>query len=151
QYKIHQAVYYPFNTEPITFPRIGLEMIKFKVAKNPSFFGQNRQEDFKTYYSKPRTVTVKELPPHPLRNSVSVGDYKLNERISETHLQTGNSVSYELNVYGEGNIAGVQNPRVSDDENFEIYDPSIRQDINRGNNRVSGTKSFRYFMIPSEP
>ncbi|HYF70872.1 MAG TPA: BatD family protein [Ohtaekwangia sp.] len=151
QYKIHQAVYYPFNTEPITFPRIGLEMIKFKVAKNPSFFGQNRQEDFKTYYSKPRTVTVKELPPHPLRNSVSVGDYKLNERISETQLQTGNSVSYEFNIYGEGNIAGVQNPRVADDENFEIYDPNIRQDINRGNNRVSGTKSFRYFMIPSEP
>ncbi|HEY5690342.1 MAG TPA: BatD family protein, partial [Cyclobacteriaceae bacterium] len=54
QYKIYQATFYPLNTQPITFPSVGLEMIKFKVAKNPSFFGQNRQEDYKTFYSSPK-------------------------------------------------------------------------------------------------
>ncbi|MEQ9412782.1 MAG: BatD family protein, partial [Cyclobacteriaceae bacterium] len=38
QYKIYQATFYPLNTQPIVFPSVGLEMIKFKVAKNPSFF-----------------------------------------------------------------------------------------------------------------
>lgn len=65
QYRIYQATYYPLNAESVVFPSVGLEMIKFKVAKNPSFFGQNRQEDFKTFYSKSKTVRVKELPPHP--------------------------------------------------------------------------------------
>jgi hypothetical protein len=38
QYKVYQATYFPLNTESIKFPSIGLEMIKYKVAKNPSFF-----------------------------------------------------------------------------------------------------------------
>ena len=60
QYKIYQAAFYPLNTEPVTFSTVGLEMIKFKVAKNPSFFGQNRQEDFKTFNSKTKVVGVKQ-------------------------------------------------------------------------------------------
>jgi hypothetical protein len=151
QYKIHQAMYYPFNTEPIRFPSLALEMIKFKVAKNPSFFGRNRQEDFKTYTSAPKTVTVKALPPHPLSNSVSVGDYKLREKISDTHLQTGTSASYEFNIYGEGNVASIQKPKISGDDSFEFYDPAVHQEISKDRNRLTGVKSFRYFMIPREP
>jgi hypothetical protein len=151
QYKIHQAMYYPFNTEAIRFPSLALEMIKFKVAKNPSFFGRNRQEDFKTYTSAPKTVNVKALPPHPLSNSVAVGDYKLREKINDIHLQTGTSASYEFNIFGEGNVAAIQKPKVSGDESFEIYDPAVHQEISKDRNRLTGTKSFRYFMIPREP
>jgi hypothetical protein len=61
QYKLYEATFYPLNTKPIEFPSVGLQLIKFKVAKNPSFFGQNRKEDFKTFYSKPKTIKVKEL------------------------------------------------------------------------------------------
>ena len=55
QYKVYQATFFPLNTEPINFPSVGLEMIKYKVAKNPSFFGQNRKEDFKKFYTKSKT------------------------------------------------------------------------------------------------
>ncbi|MCG8385080.1 MAG: BatD family protein, partial [Cytophagales bacterium] len=93
QYKVYQGVFYPLNAEDITFPPVGLEMIKYKVAKNPSFFGQNRQEDFKTFYSRPKTVKVKALPPHPLKDQVAVGDYLLDERSNSQTLQTGQSFS----------------------------------------------------------
>jgi hypothetical protein len=151
QYKVYQATFFPLNTEPINFPSIGLEMIKYKVAKNPSFFGQNRKEDFKKFYTKPKRVTVKELPPHPLKNSVAVGDYKLDERIRSKDLETGKSAAYNFNIYGEGNISAVAKPDVKSDDRFEFYEPNVRQDINRQNNRVTGTKSFDYFMIPKEP
>lgn len=151
QYKVYQATFYPLNTEPINFPTVGLEMIKYKVAKNPSFFGQNRKEDFKTFYTKSKRITVKELPPHPLKNSVAVGDYKLDERIRSKTLETGRSAAYNFNIYGEGNISAVAKPNVKSDESFEFYEPNVRQDINRQNNRVTGTKSFDYFMIPKEP
>ena len=151
QYKLYEATFYPLNTKPIEFPSVGLQLIKFKVAKNPSFFGQNRKEDFKTFYSKPKTIKVKELPPHPLRDKVAVGDYRLDERISSTALQTGQSFSYDFNIYGEGNISAIEKPQVMKDGSFEFYEPNIRQDINRQNGRVSGTKSFSYFIIPKEP
>lgn len=151
QYKIYQATFYPLNTKPVVFPSVGLDMIKFKVAKNPSFFGQNRQEDFKKFYSKPKTIRVKELPPHPLRDVVGVGDYHLDERIATNTPNTGQSVSYEFNVYGEGNISSIEKPIVKRDNNFDFYEPNVKQNINRENSRVNGAKSFSYFMIPKEP
>ncbi len=151
QYKIYQATLFPLNTQTINFPSVGLGMIKFKVAKNPSFFGQNRQEDYKTFYSKPKTVKVKELPPHPLRDAVAVGNYKLDEHINHTQLQTGQSVSYDFNIYGTGNISNIAKPIIPATANFDFYEPNVKQNINREAGHVSGTKSFSYFMIPKEP
>lgn len=151
QYKIYQAELYPLNSEPIQFPSVGLKMIKYKVAKNPSFFGRNRQEDFKTFYSKAKTVKVKPLPAHPLKDRVAVGDYSLNERLSGQQLETGQSFSYEFNIYGEGNISAINKPMVDGDDTFDFYDPNVTQNINRRNNKVTGSKSFSYFGIPKEP
>ena len=151
QYKIYQATYYPLNAEPIVFPRVGLEMIKYKVAKNPSFFGQNRKEDFKTFYSQPKRVIVKDLPPHPLKEFAAVGNYQLYENMPTTDIETGKSASYVFNIFGEGNISAIEKPLVSNDDTFEFYEPNVRQDINRENGRVTGTKSFNYFLIPKEP
>lgn len=151
QYKIYQATYYPLNAEPIVFPKVGLEMIKYKVAKNPSFFGQNRKEDFKTFYSQPKRVTVKPLPPHPLRETVAVGNYQLYEHMPSTELETGKSAAYVFNIFGEGNISAIEKPAVKVNSAFEFYEPNVRQDINRENGRVTGTKSFNYFLIPKEP
>ena len=151
QYKIYQATFYPLNAHPIAFPSVGLEMIKFKVAKNPSFFGQNRKEDYKTFYSKARTVKVKELPPHPLKESVAVGDYRLDERLTSVNLKTGQSSPYEFNVYGEGNISAIEKARIIKDNRFDFYEPNIKQSVRRENNRVAGGKSFSYFLIPKEP
>lgn len=151
QYKIYQGTFYPLNTKPVEFPSVGLEMIKFKVARNPSFFGQNRQEDFKTFYSKPKTIKVKELPPHPLRDAVAVGDYRLDEKISSTDLQTGQSTAYEFRIFGEGNISAIEKPIVSKDTAFDFYEPNVKQSINRENQRVAGTKTFSYFIVPKEP
>ncbi len=151
QYKIYQATFFSLNAQTVNFPSVGLGMIKFKVAKNPSFFGQNRQEDYKTFYSKPKAVKVKELPPHPLRDAVAVGNYKLDERINRTQLQTGQSVSYDFNVYGTGNISNIEKPTIPSTSNFDFYEPNVKQKINREEGKVSGTKSFSYFMIPKEP
>lgn len=151
QYKIYQSVFYPLNTETIKFPSVGLEMIKYKVARNPSFFGQNRKEDFKTFYSKAKTVKVKPLPPHPLKDQVAVGDYRLDERIHDKELKTGQSFTYEFNIYGEGNISAISQPEVDGGEDFEFYDPNVAQNVNRKNNHVTGSKSFSYFGIPKEP
>jgi len=151
RYKIYQATYYPLNTEPIVFPRVALEMIKYKVAKNPSFFGQNRKEDYKTFHSKPKTVSVRDLPEHPLKDAVAVGNYKLSEMMPSTDIGTGKSVSYVFNIFGEGNISAIQKPAVKNDANFEFYEPNVRMDIKRENARVTGTKSFSYFLIPKEP
>ena len=152
QYKVYQATFYPWNTETIKFPSVDLELIKYKVAKSPSFFGRNKQEDFQTFKSKPRNVTVKELPPHPLKELVAVGNYRLNEDIDKNALNTGESFNYRFDISGVGNINAIEDPMIPKDlEDFDIYDPNKQININRSGSRVSGTKSFNYYGIPKEP
>ena len=151
QYKIYQTAYYPLTAEDIEFPSVGLKMIKYKVAKNPSFFGKNRQQDYQTFYSKEKKVKVKELPAHPLKDMVAVGNYRLDEEISTATLETGQSFNYIFNIVGEGNISSIESPEPLENKNFDFYTPDIRQSINRGRGKVSGTKSFSFYGIPNEP
>lgn len=151
QFKMFQAAFYPLNAEDIELPSVSMDFIKYKVAKNPSFFGRNKQEDVTNFKSKARKVTVKELPDHPLKESVSVGDYRLDEKISRRNLETGQSFNYSFTVAGEGNISAIADLEVDSDDNFDLYPPNIRQDINRGNGRVRGKKSFSFYGIPNEP
>lgn len=151
QYKIYQATYYPLNLESIKFPSVGLKLVKFKEAKNPTFFGRNRKEDFKTFYTQAKTVKVKELPPHPLKNQVFVGNYELSESINTEELKTGESFTLKFTVKGTGNISAIEEPEVKRDKNFDFYDPNVQQNIVRASNRVRGSKSFSYYGIPKEP
>ncbi|MFY0651587.1 MAG: BatD family protein [Cyclobacteriaceae bacterium] len=151
QFRIYQAAFYPLNKETIQFPSVDLNMIKYKVAKNPTFFGRNRQENIQKFTSKSKMVQVKELPPHPLRESVSVGNYRLRENISSNNLKTGDSFNYSFDIAGEGNISAVSEPSFVSDENFDFYPPNVKQDINKGNGKVRGVKSFSFYGIPNEP
>ncbi|MGF1638387.1 MAG: BatD family protein [Cyclobacteriaceae bacterium] len=151
QYKIYQATYFPLNKQPIHFESVPLKMIKYKVAKNPGFFGRNRVEDFKTYNTKAKTIRVKELPPHPLRDQVSVGRYRLDESITDRNLQTGQSFNYQFAINGEGNISAIDKPILHNETDFDFYPPNIQQRVNRAGNRVRGSKVFNYHVIPGEP
>jgi hypothetical protein len=151
RYKIYEAAYYPLNADTIRFPSVPFKMIKYKVARNPSFFGRNRLEDYKTFYTKPKAVIVRQLPPFPSRDAVAIGNYRLTEKIESTTLATGQSFNYEFTIQGEGNIAAINEPSTGTGNIFEIYPPNVRQNINRSGDKVSGTKSFSYYMIPNEP
>ncbi len=151
KYKIYRATYYPLNLDPIVFPSVPFKMIKYQVAKSPSFFGRDRKEDFKTFYSKEKTVKVKPLPPHPLKESVAVGEFFLDEKMNKRTLETGGSFEYTFGIYGEGNISGITAPKIPSNKAIEFYPPDVSQDISRNNSRVTGSKKFTYYGLPNEP
>jgi hypothetical protein len=150
KYKVYEANFYPFNSGTVDFPSVGWEMIKYKVAKNPSFFGSNRLQDFKTFYSQPKAIKVKELPPHPLKNEVSVGNYRLRENFSELDVQTGEGFTYDFIITGEGNISSIRPPKVKKEQKLNTFDPNEQVQINRGRGKVTGMKEFSYFMTLNE-
>ncbi len=150
RYKVYEATFFPFAEGTLEIPSISWDMIKYKVAKNPSFFGANRQEDFKTFYSSPKTITIKPLPPHPLRNEVSVGEFQLRENIKEAQVETGQGFDYSFGISGVGNINSINKPESLSVPNLSTYDPNVRQQINRGYGRVSGIKEFNYYITINE-
>jgi len=150
KYKVYEATFFPFSEGEIAIPRIPWEMIKYKIAKNPTFFGANRQEDFKTFYSNAKTIKVKPLPPHPLKNEVSVGQFQIRENIKSIEVETGQGFDYNFGISGVGNINAVSAPKRLPIANLNTYDPNVRQQINRGYGRVSGIKEFNYYITINE-
>jgi hypothetical protein len=148
--KVFEATFFPFSEGKIEIPRVPWEMIKYKVAKNPSLFGANRQEDFKTFYSSPKTITVKPLPPHPLKSEVPVGIFQLRENITTLEAKTGEGFNYNFGIAGIGNINSLAAPNRLPGTNLNAFDPNVRQQINRGYGRVSGIKEFDYFITLNE-
>ncbi|HSJ67807.1 MAG TPA: BatD family protein [Anditalea sp.] len=151
KFKVYEASFFPFAEGHIDLPQVGWEMIKFRVAKNPTFFGSNRLEDFKTFYTTGKRIEVKPLPPHPLRSEVSVGVYRLKESFARKEAETGEGITYTFGITGEGNINSIQPPRKSDFQKLNAYDPNVRQQINRGRGKITGSKDFSYFMTLHEP
>ncbi|WP_026955911.1 BatD family protein [Algoriphagus vanfongensis] len=150
RYKVYEATFFPFSEGKIEIPSIPWEMIKYRVAKNPVYFNASRQEDFKTFYSAPKTITVKPLPAHPLKNEVVVGQFQLRENITELEVETGQGFDYNFGITGIGNINAISEPRRISTQNLNTYDPNVRQQINRGYGRVSGIKEFNYYITINE-
>lgn len=151
QYILFQSSYFPLNEKDIVIPPSKLRVIKYKEAKTRSFFGSPRQEDDAIFESKKKRIRVKPLPEHPLKEMVSVGNYKLQENLNGNNLTTGNSFDYTFKIQGQGNIAGINDLQAPQDENFDFYSPAVAQNIQRANNRVGGSKSFTFYAIPKEP
>jgi len=144
QYKIYQSNYYLNQAGEIELPQISLPLIKLR----PGNYGR---EEMRNYFSKSLKIRVKPLPSHPLSGKVAVGQFKLEEKISQTTLQTGQSVNYDFQISGQGNFAFLREPDTRRTSALEIYPPNVQQQINRENSRVTGIKKFTYMIIPNEP
>ncbi|MBC6990748.1 BatD family protein [Hymenobacter sp. BT491] len=151
RYRLYEAEYYPLNNQPLVFPALPLQMVKYRVAKKPEAGSDNRLEGYKIYYSDARTVTVKPLPPHPLRDQVPVGNYQLREAIDRTAFRTGQVFTYTFRVEGEGNLAALSAPVLRARPKLEVYGPDVQQDLTRQGGRVGGAKVFSYRMVAQQP
>jgi hypothetical protein len=96
------------------------------------------------------TVTVVDLPPHPLRNQVIVGNFRLEEKISNNQLETGKSYRYDFKIIGEGNIQSIREPTFTNNALFDVYPPDIENNVLRQKSRIAGEKTFRYQIIPKQ-
>jgi len=151
RYRLYEAELYPLNAQPLTFPAVTLQMIKYRVAKKPADGLDNRLQGYKTYLSQPRTISVKPLPPHPLRDQVPVGDYRLRESIDRTTFRTGAAFRYGFVVAGEGNLAALAAPVVPASPRLEVYGPEVEQNLTRQGGRVGGSKQFSYRLVARQP
>lgn len=150
RYTIYQAMYYPLNTNPVIFPETGLKMIKFKVRENADSLAGKKKQEFTTFYTRTKRVSVSPLPAHPLKEQVSVGVFRLKEAISKRNLETGKSFTYQVDIIGEGNFSAIDlTPRQS--VAFDFFSPAVKLQVHSSGNKTSGIKTFTYQIIPKEP
>ncbi|MFY7829044.1 MAG: BatD family protein [Flectobacillus sp.] len=144
QYKFYQATFYPLNNKKISIPTVSLRLLKDFDEKEPN------KRSYVTFSSKAFTIQPKDLPPHPLKQQVSVGNFSLKESLSKNNTQTGQSVDYKIEIIGDGNISVIRLPEVKNDSTFDFFQPDINSIVSPQGSKIIGTKSFTFHIIPKQ-
>tara|TARA_R110002096_G_scaffold303080_3_gene498027 strand:- start:930 stop:2681 length:1752 start_codon:yes stop_codon:yes gene_type:complete len=107
-------------------------------------FGQENKE-LKTL---PITLEVQNLPnAGDVEVIGAVGNFKINRKISTTKAMVGESIEVETTISGTGNVPLLNKPNYEFPEALEKYNPQESSKIERGNNQISGSKTFTDIVI----
>lgn len=151
RYKLYEAMNFPLTSQDLNFPALSLQMVKYTPAKDATFANEKRQSEIKTFQSAARTIRVKALPPHPLRETVPVGRYRLDETLDRAQISINRSANYTFAVIGEGNIAALPTPVMQNLAALEVYPPQVKENLLRQRQRTSGSKRFAFAIVPKVP
>jgi hypothetical protein len=145
QYKLIETTYFPFDNKTITFPALNLEMIKLKVAND----GIKKLKITKAFSTNSQSVSIKKLPPHPSENAMLVGSFEMKEILKKGIVETGESFPLELIVTGIGNFNLLNQPNLTNDEDFDFYTPIVKETIfSKG--KTTGKKHFIINIVPKK-
>ncbi|MCR5444891.1 MAG: BatD family protein [Bacteroidales bacterium] len=93
-------------------------------------------------------VNVRPLPAAPEGFSGAVGRFDVQGGLSLDKVKANEAVSYRLTVSGSGNLMLINAPSPEFPNVFEVYDPQIDDNIKKGENGVSGSRTFEWVLIP---
>jgi hypothetical protein len=95
------------------------------------------------------SIKVKPLPPNaPDKFSGLVGDFRLMADLDKTNVPSNEAISLKLNITGTGNLKVLNEIPIEVPSNFELFEPKIKDNVNRDGIYLSESKEFEYIMIP---
>lgn len=100
--------------------------------------------------SKPVTIEILPLPESkkPAGFSGAVGNYSFKTQLSKDHIKANDAINLTIILSGSGNIKLVEPTAIHFPEDFETYDPKVKENIAAGAGGVNGSKTFDYLIIP---
>ncbi len=147
EYKLYEAVFFPLSNRLLRLPAVTLQLTRSRPVIGPP----TATPEIASFTSQPVSITIRSLPPHPLRGRVPVGVFRLEESLDRRRITANQSVRYAFSVVGEGNIAALPAPAMSNtDSELDVFPPETRQVLNRTVAGVTGRKTFTYFLVPHQ-
>lgn len=118
-----------------------------------SVFDSFFQDEYKTIRKRVTTSAVKvRVSPLPSGQPASfgggVGSFGISARLTSDELKTHDAASLVITVTGRGNVALLEEPKVSFPPDFEVYDTKTTENTDKSAGGISGSKSFEYPFIP---
>ncbi|MBN8823039.1 MULTISPECIES: BatD family protein [unclassified Spirosoma] len=145
--QLYQSIFFPLSNQSVQIPSVAIQLTRTRPVIGPP----TAQLERVLFTSKPLTIKVKALPPHPLRGRVSVGSFRLEEALERQGIQIGQSVRYAFTITGEGNIATIPAPTLlGETQELDIFPPEEKHAISHFGNQITGHKTFSYFIVPRQ-
>ncbi|MBR1792970.1 MAG: protein BatD, partial [Bacteroidales bacterium] len=94
------------------------------------------------------TVNVKPLPESPEVFCGAVGDFTVTGNVDNQEVKANEAITYRITINGSGNLMLINEPTINFPNVFEVYDPQVKDKINRGDGGISGSRTYEWIIIP---
>ena len=113
-----------------------------------SSFQTSYQSVKKKIYTNSITFNVKELPNKPDNYCGGIGNFSVSGDISTKQAKAYEPFYLTYTLSGRGNLTLINNLPLDLPDEFQLSDPEITDNIQRDASGLSGTRTFRYLIIP---
>jgi hypothetical protein len=137
EYRFFQSTFFALDAKKIVIPSLSLQLLK-----------NNEKVIFS---SKPIVISPKELPNHPLKGKIPVGDFHLEETLSQAQVQTGDTVVYVSSVVGDGNSILWDSKLIESDYFLNFFPIGTQSSVYPYGDKMFGNKTEKILIIPSQP
>ncbi len=140
---VRTMVLFPQQTGTLTIE--GFDLVGY--MRTSFFDGKNV-----TASADPVKINVTPLPePIPRSFLGSFGRLRVTAKQSQSECTTNEAVTFDLTFSGEGNLKFIQSPDLTWPGEFEVFDPEVIDRIKLSETGESGSRTFRYVIIPRAP
>ena len=151
---VKQTAVYPTKTGKLTIPKLTLALrISVPATVKDPFWGSintTRRKDV-TVASNELTLKVKALPgAHSNDKTEVVGNFTISSNMNKTETHVNEPVTLVVTVSGTGNLHHITAEDLGIDfpADCDVTYPRITGHISAKNDIVTGSKTFRYTIIP---
>lgn len=118
---------------------------------NDPFFSSiqtSYQSVTKKLYTNALTFNVKDLPKKPDNYCGGVGKFSISSSISTKQTKAFDAFYLTYTLTGSGNLTLINNLPLDLPDEFQVFDPEITDNIQRTGNGLTGSRTFRYLVVP---
>ena len=139
--------------QKLLFPQrpgtIEIDPFKISAQVNRSFFNAGTKVTAQSYA---QNIEVLPLPGGaPESFNGAVGEYTFSGRAGQTEIQANDAIDLTLDVKGKGNLKLVKAPPIEFPNDFEVYDPELKDRISISGGGMNGSRTYEYLVIPRYP
>jgi len=150
---LKRAAVFPTRTGNLTVDSLRIESEAVLPSRSSDPFQQlfSLQNRFRPVELASPAVSIESKPfpaGAPASFSGAVGTFNLDVTVDRTNVEVGSSIQVIARISGAGNLATLAAPTFSPPAAFELYDPQVTTNLNRSGNRLSGTKTFTFVLVP---
>ena len=87
----------------------------------------------------------------PAAYNGAVGSLSMEASVAPLRVRAGEPVVLTVDLEGSGNVKAMPEPRLPDLRDVEVFPPSQESRVDVNQDRVGGTKQFRWMLVPEEP
>lgn len=147
---LKKYILYPRVTGKAKIEKCQLDCIVRELAQRGWFASYNNVK--KTTFSNETYINVRPLPANaPSNFNGAVGNFTLSIEKNEDTVSINDAITLKVILKGYGNFNMVELPKIKLPEEFEIYEPEIKNNTTVGTNGLTGTKVWEYTIIPRYP